>query len=193
MRKTELRIRMRPRRKRQHEDAGPAQPSTVDAPQQIADAALQAQAKRRRLLCKQTVKDVDAYIVPHGGNAEHGDIGDLPDAHVDDTGNVERGNVGDLADADEEVELIGAVHVPVDDAGNVEHGDVGDLADADEDVELIGAAPVPVPPGAYLLDAPAFDAADILGYSYQPALFDCLLYTSPSPRDYAASRMPSSA
>ena len=25
------------------------------------------------------------------------------------------------------------------------------------------------------------------------AVFDCLLYTSPSPRDYAASRMPSSA
>ena len=27
----------------------------------------------------------------------------------------------------------------------------------------------------------------------QTALFTCLLYTSPSPRDYAASRMPSSA
>ena len=26
-----------------------------------------------------------------------------------------------------------------------------------------------------------------------PNLWDCLLYTSPSPRDYAASRMPSSA
>ena len=26
-----------------------------------------------------------------------------------------------------------------------------------------------------------------------PLLYTCLLYTSPSPRDYAASRMPSSA
>ena len=28
---------------------------------------------------------------------------------------------------------------------------------------------------------------------YYPGLYACLLYTSPSPRDYAASRMPSSA
>ena len=28
---------------------------------------------------------------------------------------------------------------------------------------------------------------------FAPQYYDCLLYTSPSPRDYAASRMPSSA
>ena len=31
------------------------------------------------------------------------------------------------------------------------------------------------------------------GYHVNGTLRDCLLYTSPSPRDYAASRMPSSA
>ena len=31
------------------------------------------------------------------------------------------------------------------------------------------------------------------GYEYMIPTHDCLLYTSPSPRDYAASRMPSSA
>ena len=37
----------------------------------------------------------------------------------------------------------------------------------------------------------AFERA-IAQYSY-PGRYHCLLYTSPSPRDYAASRMPSSA
>ena len=35
----------------------------------------------------------------------------------------------------------------------------------------------------------AFDTEEVL---FKPT-FTCLLYTSPSPRDYAASRMPSSA
>ena len=30
-------------------------------------------------------------------------------------------------------------------------------------------------------------------YENEPKYYPCLLYTSPSPRDYAASRMPSSA
>ena len=33
---------------------------------------------------------------------------------------------------------------------------------------------------------------DVISTGYS-RLFNCLLYTSPSPRDYAASRMPSSA
>ena len=48
----------------------------------------------------------------------------------------------------------------------------------------------------------AFDdyRIDLLGYDIAGLVplgcdgdYDCLLYTSPSPRDYAASRMPSSA
>ena len=35
--------------------------------------------------------------------------------------------------------------------------------------------------------------ADVLYNTYWVRYNDCLLYTSPSPRDYAASRMPSSA
>ena len=40
-----------------------------------------------------------------------------------------------------------------------------------------------------------YDAADSASYTMAPGdyLVVCLLYTSPSPRDYAASRMPSSA
>ena len=32
-----------------------------------------------------------------------------------------------------------------------------------------------------------------IGADINPLIYTCLLYTSPSPRDYAASRMPSSA
>ena len=35
--------------------------------------------------------------------------------------------------------------------------------------------------------------ADAVYHVYESKAEDCLLYTSPSPRDYAASRMPSSA
>ena len=35
--------------------------------------------------------------------------------------------------------------------------------------------------------------AEMVGAKYALAVDSCLLYTSPSPRDYAASRMPSSA
>ena len=37
------------------------------------------------------------------------------------------------------------------------------------------------------------ERAGILVHLVEPQPMDCLLYTSPSPRDYAASRMPSSA
>ena len=44
----------------------------------------------------------------------------------------------------------------------------------------------------------SFNAEEFLVFSegmknLDPDAFSCLLYTSPSPRDYAASRMPSSA
>ena len=35
--------------------------------------------------------------------------------------------------------------------------------------------------------------AYLVGVAFDLLVIDCLLYTSPSPRDYAASRMPSSA
>ena len=38
-----------------------------------------------------------------------------------------------------------------------------------------------------------FQVMDALDLQLPDQTFDCLLYTSPSPRDYAASRMPSSA
>ena len=38
-----------------------------------------------------------------------------------------------------------------------------------------------------------FFAALVLWWVHDRIYYDCLLYTSPSPRDYAASRMPSSA
>ena len=44
--------------------------------------------------------------------------------------------------------------------------------------------------------APFIDVASILivfGGTFFAVMYTCLLYTSPSPRDYAASRMPSSA
>ena len=46
---------------------------------------------------------------------------------------------------------------------------------------------IPLAAPAYLITAVLQDLGSIFGYQV------CLLYTSPSPRDYAASRMPSSA
>ena len=46
---------------------------------------------------------------------------------------------------------------------------------------------------SYLLALRLIPAAPFWVVNIVPALLGCLLYTSPSPRDYAASRMPSSA
>ena len=44
-----------------------------------------------------------------------------------------------------------------------------------------------------LLEELAADGLAVHAWTYVPGFDHCLLYTSPSPRDYAASRMPSSA
>ena len=45
----------------------------------------------------------------------------------------------------------------------------------------------------YSLDGQIYGYNSSSGFVPDKLLKDCLLYTSPSPRDYAASRMPSSA
>ena len=70
-------------------------------------------------------------------------------------------------------------------------GSVGELGYS------VGAAQYNYPTGKYNKDVAGFsgsDATDIIySLSYMGVTATCLLYTSPSPRDYAASRMPSSA
>ena len=57
---------------------------------------------------------------------------------------------------------------------------IGNNADPDDDNDGI-------------CDTAAFDTAFLTGIGTTACYNGCLLYTSPSPRDYAASRMPSSA
>ena len=54
-----------------------------------------------------------------------------------------------------------------------------------------GTYTVKVAPGTYYVEAEGFDVTNRT--PYKPRLYDCLLYTSPSPRDQRGSRMPSSA
>ena len=74
-----------------------------------------------------------------------------------------------------------------------------ELAEAIADAEIIFLA-LPTPPGAdgsadlkYVLGVADQLGKLLKGYKVIVNKSTCLLYTSPSPRDYAASRMPSSA
>ena len=64
---------------------------------------------------------------------------------------------------------------------------------SDHGIISLATGGVPIPNGGAATYTPGAANLDALGADCIFAYWGCLLYTSPSPRDYAASRMPSSA
>ena len=69
-----------------------------------------------------------------------------------------------------------------------------EVNDAEEEGEVIPPIPEYIGECFYKIATHLSYRPNFINYTYREEMIgDCLLYTSPSPRDYAASRMPSSA
>ena len=140
-------------------------PTTLCVSRPSGNTATECLAKRRRLLCKQP-SEQSYHLAPHA-RPEVQEPETVPSVRCQSEPDTSHASI---PETEATREACTAATRTVADHGNSEQGDLGEPPGADSDVELIAVAQGLVSPGEYLIEPPAFDAADFLGYSPGGAL-----------------------